>query len=253
MLQSEEGCSTEIQKGTSSLGALSKRRVELEARARRITRAIADSGHSRSLLAELQSIDPKSSRRIASSTFALTSPQVGNAHAGQHTALQCLWRKCARTTQNRAGNPCLGKRLPQRHSLTPVDHARLRQHIFGPLETSQGDIGHIVLRIAIDEVEDSMASGVGSGHKRRPGNWSLCRVSCFKAGVAAGCLNLREIGKFTAPQHRFHNAGLKPVQSDDDNFSAQENGPETREFLLECPWELPGWLTWRPGGTFALL
>jgi site-specific DNA recombinase len=48
---------TEIQKQGSSQDALHQRRGELQAKAKRITSAIAEAGHSRILLAELQTID----------------------------------------------------------------------------------------------------------------------------------------------------------------------------------------------------
>ena len=47
----------EIQRQTSSPKALQKRYLELQAKAKRITQAIAETGHSRSLLAELQTIE----------------------------------------------------------------------------------------------------------------------------------------------------------------------------------------------------
>jgi len=47
----------EIQKQTCSPKALQKRYLELQGKAKRITRAIAEAGHSPSLLAELQTIE----------------------------------------------------------------------------------------------------------------------------------------------------------------------------------------------------
>ena len=115
--------------------------------------------------------------------------------------------------------------------LPPVYHARLRQHVFRAFEAGQRNIRQIGLRIAADEIKNSVSAGIGSGHKRRPGNRSLRRIGRFQAGIAAGGANFCQVGELSAFQHRFHNAGLEPVQSDDNHFFAQEADPESTEFL----------------------
>ncbi len=71
------------------------------------------------------------------------------------------------------------------HSGTPSRRFTTRgwaSMLFGRSNRVKRDIGQIGLRIAADEIKNSVRAGIGAGHKRRPGHRSLGRISGFQAG-----------------------------------------------------------------------
>ena len=160
--------------------------------------------------------------------FTLAAAHVGNAHSGQHPALQGFRRKGTGTPQNGAGDASRREGLPQRHAASPVDYSWLGQHILRPLEPGQRNIRQVGFRIATDEVKDAVSARVSAGDKRRPGYRGLCGISRLQAGIATRGANSGEVWELSAFQHGFHNAGLEAVQTDDNNFSAQEADPKLR-------------------------
>src|SRR5207247_10510871 len=97
--------------------------------------------------------------------LAFAAPQVGDAYAREHLAVQSLRGKSAWTAQNGAGNTGSGERIPQRSAFSPIDYAGLSQNIFRPREVAQSNIGLVGFRIAADEVKNSVSAWISSSDK----------------------------------------------------------------------------------------
>src|SRR5579864_2266008 len=63
-----------------------------------------------------------------------------------------------------------------------------------------------------------MATGVSSRCKRGPGDWGLCGVGGLEPGVTASVAETSKVRKFAAPEHRFDNCGLQPVETQNDDL-----------------------------------
>src|ERR1041385_8515431 len=66
--------------------------------------------------------------------FILAAAQIGHANPGNHSAVEVVGRKSARTAQHNARDASLRKRLPERHALALVHNLRRRKQVFRPLK-----------------------------------------------------------------------------------------------------------------------
>src|SRR5258707_10451506 len=75
------------------------------------------------------------------SPFILTPSQIRHADSGNHSSIQLVGGKRARTTQHHARHAGLRKGMPQRPSFTLIHYLRRSESALRPLEAAQCSIG----------------------------------------------------------------------------------------------------------------
>src|SRR5207248_2704543 len=120
---------------------------------------------------------------------------------------ECTW-----ASQNRTGYTGIGEQFPQWCPLPSTDNSRLRQHILCRFESAEREIGQIRFGIAANEIKYAVSSGISSGGERRPGYWSLRRISCMHSAVRTLFTELGEVGQFTSRKHRLYDTCFEAVE-----------------------------------------
>ncbi len=161
------------------------------------------------------------------SECAIRAAQIGRAHAGESLPLRDYWRKIRWDAVNVVGHAVFVQNLPEglavpqlfRRATAQRDHPTPdMKTMFWAFYARRRKVELKSLRIAVDEIEDSVPAGIHSRNQVRPRHRALRRDACRQPPERSLLGQPGKVRQFALRHELREQVGVEPVDTKDDQL-----------------------------------